>query len=166
MTDIRLCAICADVREEDDQIWSETGHYICQTHRARVAALLGRIANYSTHLADPDMLARTHDNDAERWTGSKAPCDVHLISMTDRRTRHQAPGDPLSAERVLRAWRYAITETRTDVDLHDDPFPVRGVVHEARWLIGQLDWIAAYPAVIRLARHVAYVHNALRPHVR
>ena len=158
-----ICHICLEVRDLADQQQATEG-YLCSSHYARLFQLLLNLARQHDHLSDSETLARSRDSDTERWVGSKAPCDTRILSLTDWRTRRLTADDPVSVERVLRAWLYAAMEGKHGYDMHALPMPrfggVRTLVAD---LLTFLPWMAEQPAIVRFARHVAALSSSMRP---
>lgn len=154
------CIICTETRSLDDRQAGVGSSYVCQGHLDRMSRLLSEVARMDALLCDPETLAATVDRDTERWVGSKAPCGLDPIIVTDRRSRGVGAGDPVSPERVLRAWLCAILEARHGYDLRHWPLPRQGMATLVSDLQTHLRWLTCQPTVVRFARHLAAVHRA------
>ena len=157
------CDLCLTLREEPDRVTPAAGLRACPDHIRQVTALVVAIARRAAYLSEPDTLITTKDTDTERWVGSRAPLDTTAIAALDRRTIAGRRGDPISAERVLRAWLYA----GLDLDpapgwwRHDDPMPRFPLAFICTLLVLQMPMMAGQPAFVRFAQHIAAVHRYL-----
>lgn len=162
MTD---CDICLTLREEPERQSPEEGNTVCDDHIVMVSALLVHIARRAAFMSDPEHLRRTTDLDTERWVGSRAPLDTTTVAALDRRSVATHRGDPISAERVLRAWLYAALDLTAPAGgewwSHDLPMPRFPLPFICTLLLTHLPALATTPGFARFARHVAAVHRSL-----
>lgn len=120
-------------------------------------ALLNQVVFDYGIVSDPEYLVSTAEP-ASDYTKGRPPCSLSPITLTDHRTRYTGKGSPVSAERVLRAWALAVAEARGE----DSPCIPRGdVVGLTSYLKARMTWICSQEAVVRFARHLGCVADAL-----
>jgi len=156
------CHLCLALDAPDPRL-STTGH-LCQVHLDTLAQVLRDIGHLYTHVSSAQFLSEQRDRDAERWVGSKAPTDMHTVSLLDYRTVALAKGDPISISRVLKVWTYAILDAHpTGIQFsHDAPMPHQSVSRYIQLHLQLLPWLATHPdVVVRYARHMAALRRQL-----
>ncbi len=122
--------------------------------------ILDEIRDLFEWISDPEYLANTREP-ASGFTKSRPPLSLHTVSILDPRTKMRRKGDPISPDRVLRAWCEAVGEMNRDEPGAWGPeFAVR-----VWYLKIRMDWIKHQPAVVRFARHMAAVLDCLRKEV-
>lgn len=136
---------------------AESDAYLCTQCIEKLQDLLQDIAEIHERISDVEFLVGTRDKTYQQWMGSKAPCDVYVLSLTDQRSKYLRKGDPVSAHRVLKAWALAVSESLGQV--YTGPETVQGY---ASHLSTFLQWIVRQPACERFARHVSAVAGAMR----
>lgn len=153
------CHICLEVGGDRS---AAEGSYLCTICQVRTRLILGEIADLYHWISDPEYLANTREP-VERWSKSRPPCSLHTISLTDPRSQYQRKGDPVSALRVLTAWRNAVGDMLSGQwqEIYDGT-TVPVLVAE---LQSAFTWISAQPAVVRFARHMACVLHSLKQEV-
>lgn len=146
--------------ELGEEVAAEAGSLICGACLARTHLILNEIQDIHAWISDAEYLANTKEP-ASSYTKSRPPVSLHTVSLLDARTKYRRPGDPVSAERVLKAWAYAVFE----IQGKSGNFAGLGAGDMAGCLRSMLPWIARQPAVVRFARHMACVLNSLRQEV-
>lgn len=130
---------------------------MCPRHVDRIWSLLNQVVFDYRIVSDPEYLVSTAEP-ASDYTKGRPPCSLSPITLTDHRTQYTGKGSPVSAERVLRAWALAVAEARGE----DSPSIGRGdVVGLTSYLKARMTWICSQEAVVRFARHLACVADAL-----
>lgn len=159
-----ICNLCVEV----DQAEVATAGLLCARHADRLRTVLQDLDFWYAHVSEPEFLRGTKDRDTERWVGSKAPLDTQVLAALDRRSRALAPGDPISPERVVRAWTYAIIDncplwdwSRVSEFSSSLPRPVSEFTLEVSVHLTSLDWIVGQPSVVRYARHMAACRRSI-----
>lgn len=144
------------------EVAAEEGSMICGPCLLRTRFILTEILDLYEWISDPEYLAGTVEP-ASHYTKSRPPVSLHAVSLLDPRTKYRRKGDPVSAYRVLRAWRDAMGDAMSGSwrEMYDGTtFPV--IVAELR---SALPWIMAQPAGARFARHMACVLHSLKQEV-
>lgn len=154
-----ICHICIEVAQSDEA----TDGLLCPRHLSQVRQVLLDLDHWYRHVSDPSFLRSTRDRDTEAWVGSNAPCDTTVLCALDRRSRAFVPGDPISPERVLRAWAYAILDHRFPASIwtHDHPMPRQTMTGLVALHLACLDWTVQQSSVVRYARHLAACRRQL-----
>lgn len=153
------CHICLELGRDRA---AEDGRLVCGPCLLRTHFILTEILDLYRWISDPVYLAGTREP-ASQYTKSRPPASLHSISLLDPRTKYRRKGDPVSAERVVRAWRNAVGDMLAGSwrEMYDGTtLPV--MVAELR---SALDWIMAQPACVRFARHMACVLHSLKQEV-
>lgn len=154
------CHIGAETGTHDRA--AEPGLFVCSQCLLRTYFILNEISDLYEWISDPSYLAGTREPPSH-YTKSRPPVSLHAVSLLDKRTKYRRKGDPISAERVIRAWRNAVGDMLSGswTEIYDGTtIPV--MVAELR---SALTWILAQPAGTRFARHMAAVLHSLRQEV-
>lgn len=160
------CHVCALVRQPAE-LEPATHGLLCAADYRRTYELIMDTSRRMSHLSDSRTMAATVDRDTERWVGSRAPLDTTTITLLDRRTRALSPSDPVSPERVYRAWMYAIMDARSQelgvaaYWAHDYPMPRASFAQVATEVACMLPWLSEQDVIVRFIRHIAYTHRAV-----
>lgn len=151
-----FCHICVEVGQDYP---AESGSLICRRHEDRIWALLNDIARDHALISDIDYLISSREPSSD-YTKGRPPCNLNPLALTDRRSRYTKPGDPVSATRVLTAWRNAAGDAMSG--RWQEQFDGRTVGVLVAELKAAMPWLRRQPAVVRFARHVACVADSLR----
>lgn len=153
------CHICLEVGNDRG---AEPGSLVCGLCFHRTGSILQEIGDLYEWISDASYLADTREP-SSHYTKSRPPVSLHAVSLLDPRTKYRRKGDPVSAERVLRAWRNAVGDMVSGswTEIYDGT----SVPVMAAELRSALPWIMAQPAGIRFARHVACVLHSLRQEI-
>jgi hypothetical protein len=154
------CHVCYELGRERN---APLGSYFCDKCALTTQALIQEIQDLHEWISDPEYLANTREP-ASSYTKSRPPVSLHTVSLLDPRTKMRRAKDPVSAQRVLRAWVCAILETRGEAGWAPGDRSSEVGAYTS-FLLERLQWILAQPAGIRFARHMACVANALRQEV-
>lgn len=147
------CHICLELGVE---MAAAPDVFICLRHWTRIDLLLSEILAMHQHARDPLFLITTSEPSSD-YTKSRPPCALWPLVVTDIRSRHTGPDDPVSAPRVMSAWYRAVMDAQGLEPNRAADF------HRTVWgLRTSLPWIIQQPAVVRFARHVAATHDSLR----
>lgn len=156
-----VCSLCREVREVEDQSRPQVG-LLCFSHYLDLVEVLSDIERLYEAVSDADFLASTREARSD-FGKTLPPLNLHVASLLDRRTKMMRKGDPVSAERVLRAWVYAVYEECYGSNLRHAPLPREGGIP---WLVRDLtlylSWLVEREQVVRFARHMACVRDGLR----
>jgi len=148
--------------ELGEEVAAEAGSLICGACLLRTYFILTEIKDTYRWISDPEYLAGTREP-ASHYTKSRPPVSLHAVSLLDKRTMYRRKGDPVSAHRVLKAWRDAVGDMMSgswQEQFDGNTVPI--LVAELRSSLG---WIAKQPAVVRFARHMACVLHSLKQEV-
>lgn len=163
-----ICHLCTAVPPKSPAEPREAieGSNLCLTCFRTLDLILRDIERLFHHVSDAQFLSEQRDRDAERWVGSKAPTDSQVLSILDRRTVALSPGDPISVERVLRCWSYAIQDSYGPGNRYSNTLPHprngdRSVSDEIQFHRHMLAWISQTDTVVRYARHMAAIRHQL-----
>lgn len=146
--------------ELGEEVAAEDGALICGPCLLRTHSILAEIQDLYRWVSDPEYLAGTREPPSH-YTKSRPPVSLHAVSLLDKRTKYRRKGDPISAERVMKAWAYAVFEAQGK----EGNFAGLNADHMAGCLKSMLRWIAQQPAVVRFARHMACVLHSLKQEV-
>jgi hypothetical protein len=151
-----FCHICTEIGQDDE---ADPGSLICRRHEDRIWSLLNEVAQSFAIISDPEYLISSREPSSD-YTKGRPPCNLNPIALTDRRSRYTRPGDPVSAYRVLWAWRNAAGDSMSG-DWREQ-FDGRTVGVLVAELKTAMPWLVKQPAITRFARHVACVADSLR----
>lgn len=148
--------------ELGEEVAAEAGSMVCGPCLLRTRLILTEIADLYEWINDPHYLAGTREPSSS-YTKSRPPVSLHTVSLLDKRTKYRRKSDPVSAERVVRAWRNAVGDMLSgDWWMIYDGRTLPVMIAE---LQSALTWIMAQPAGTRFARHMACVLHSLRQEV-
>lgn len=148
--------------ELGEEVVAEDGALICGPCLLRTYFILNEIQDLYRWISDPEYLAGTREPPSH-YTKSRPPVSLHAVSLLDKRTKYRRKGDPVSAHRVLKAWRDAVGDMMSGSWREQfDGSTVPVLVAELRI---SLRWISQQPAVVRFARHMACVLHSLKQEV-
>lgn len=135
---------------------------VCGQCYLRTILILNEISDLYDWISDPHYLAGTREP-SSHYTKSRPPVSLHAVSLLDPRTKYRRKGDPVSALRVLTAWRNAVGDmmSGTWTEIYEGT-TVLVIVAELR---SAAYWIMAQPAGARFARHMACVLHSLKQEV-
>lgn len=153
------CHICLEVGNDRG---AEPSSLVCGPCFQRTSDILTEIGELYEWISDADYLAGTREPPSH-YTKSRPPVSLHAVSLLDPRSKYRRKGDPVSARRVLMAWRNAVGDMMSGswTEIYDGT-TVPVLVAELR---SALKWIMAQPAGVRFARHMACVLHSLRQEV-
>lgn len=150
------CHICIEVGNDRG---ADSGSLVCGLCFQRTREILSEIGELYEWISDASYLAATREPPSH-YTKSRPPVSLHAVSLLDPRTKYRRKGDPVSADRVVKAWNRAVWEMTGDCR------PMNPTLNQALWYLNhRLDWIMAQPAGTRFARHMACVLHSLRQEV-